>query len=402
MKKLKVTKKLTLLLALLLICALVLPACGGEVVEQEQEQEPAEGGFTLPGVISWTAYDVGGTGYIHSAAIANALKQQYSVTMRVIPAGTDVARIAPLLQGTVDFCATGSGSWLAFEGMEEFSAAEWGPQDLRLVWDCVPETGMCLATAADAGIETPADCAGKRVAYVVGNPSTNLQVEAFLAFGGLTWDDVEKVEYASYGDALGGLVDGTCDAASATSDSAKLYELESSSRGYHIAEFPLDDTEGWERLQAICPYLIPAVSTAGAGGVTPENTAEISRFPTPNLVTYASQDADYVYEMCKMINESFDLYKDAHASTPGWALDRLEKQWVVPFHEGAVRYLEEIGAWTEEDQAHNDALLERAAVLATAFEDTLNESFEKQTKSADFAALWLENRGAALEAAGLE
>lgn len=382
---------------LTMILALAFVGCGDNSGNAESE----DGGFTLPSIISWTAYDVGGTGYIHSAAISNALKQQYGITMRVIPAGTDVARLAPLLQGTVDFCATGSGSWLAFEGMEEFASTEWGPQNLRLVWDCVPDTGMCLATAADAEIKTPADCAGKRVAYVVGNPSTNLQMEAFLAFGGLTWDDVQKVEYASYGAMLQGLVDGTCDAAASTSDSAKLYELESSSRGYHIAEFPSDDTEGWERLQALCPYLIPAVSTAGAGGVTEENPVEISRFPTPNLVTYADQDADYVYEMCKMIDETFDLYKDAHASTPGWAIDKLEKQWVIPFHEGAIKYLKETGVWTEEDQAHNDALVKRAEVLMAAFDETLNESFEKQVKSSDFIPLWLNNRTNALSAAGL-
>lgn len=365
------------------------------------EQQPKEETFKLPKTITWTAYDVGGTGYIHSTAIANAFKQKYGVTMRVIPAGTDVARIAPLLQGTVDFCATGSGSWLAFEGLEEFSAVEYGPQDLRMVWNCVPDTGMVMATAADANIETPADARGKRVAYVIGNASTNLEMEAFLAFGGLTWDDCTVVEFPSYSASLEGLVNNTVDAAAATSDGAKLYELESSSRGYHIAEFPFDDTEAWARLQAICPFLVPAKGTAGPGGCTPETPKSISRFPTPNLVTYASQNEEYVYQLCKMINESFDLYKDAHASTPGWDINRLEKQWAVPFHDGAVRYLKEVGVWTEEDQAHNDALLKRAEVLKQAFEDTLTASTEEGIKAAAFKAFWTERRAEALKKAGM-
>ena len=365
------------------------------------EQQPKEETFKLPKTITWTAYDVGGTGYIHSTAIANAFKQKYGVTMRVIPAGTDVARIAPLLQGTVDFCATGSGSWLAFEGLEEFSAVEYGPQDLRMVWNCVPDTGMVMATAADANIETPADARGKRVAYVIGNASTNREMEAFLAFGGLTWDDCTVVEFPSYSASLEGLVNNTVDAAAATSDGAKLYELESSSRGYHIAEFPFDDTEAWARLQAICPFLVPAKGTAGPGGCTPETPKSISRFPTPNLVTYASQNEEYVYQLCKMINESFDLYKDAHASTPGWDINRLEKQWAVPFHDGAVRYLKEVGVWTEEDQAHNDALLKRAEVLKQAFEDTLTASTEEGIKAAAFKAFWTERRAEALKKAGM-
>ena len=239
---------LCMMLSLLVACsgntqtATTAPAATAQP-ETATEQKAEEPTFQLPKTITWTAYDVGGTGYIHSTAIANAFKQKYGVTMRVIPAGTDVARIAPLLQGTVDFCATGSGSWLAFEGLEEFSSVEWGPQDLRMVWNCVPDTGMVMATAADAGIETPADAKGKRVAYVIGNASTNLEMEAFLAFGGLTWDDCTVVEFPSYSASLEGLVNNTVDAAAATSDGAKLYELESSSRGYHIAEFPADDTE---------------------------------------------------------------------------------------------------------------------------------------------------------------
>ena len=397
---------LCMMLSLLVACsgntqtATTAPAATAQP-ETATEQKAEEPTFQLPKTITWTAYDVGGTGYIHSTAIANAFKQKYGVTMRVIPAGTDVARIAPLLQGTVDFCATGSGSWLAFEGLEEFSSVEWGPQDLRMVWNCVPDTGMVMATAADAGIETPADAKGKRVAYVIGNASTNLEMEAFLAFGGLTWDDCTVVEFPSYSASLEGLVNNTVDAAAATSDGAKLYELESSSRGYHIAEFPADDTEAWARLTAVCPFLVPAQGTAGPGGCTPETPKSISRFPTPNLVTYASQNEEYVYQLCKMINESFDLYKDAHASTPGWAVDRLEKHWAIPFHDGAVRYLKEIGAWNDEDQAHNDALLKRAQVLSQAFEETLTASSTEGIKAAGFKEFWTARREEALKNAGL-
>lgn len=414
MKKKTVRKCIALVLAMAALMTIALSGCSGNKTgnnpssghtssDQSTTDTLKEPGstFTLPKTISWTAYDVGGTGYIHSSAIANALKQQYGITMRVIPAGTDVARIAPLLQGTVDFCATGSGSWLAFEGLEEFSAIEYGPQNLRMVWNCVPDTGMVMATAANAGIETPADAAGKRVAYVVGNASTNLEMEAFLAFGGLTWDDCTVVEFPSYSASLEGLVNNTVDAAAATSDGATLYELESSSRGYHIAEFPADDTEGWNRLQAICPFLVPAQGTAGPGGCTPETPKSISRFPTPNLVTYVEQNEEYVYQMCKMIDETFDLYKDAHASTPGWAVDRIEKQWAIPFHEGAVRYLKEAGVWTEEDQAHNDELVARSEVLAQAFDEAMSASSEQGIKAAEFKSFWVQRRADALAAAGL-
>ena len=57
---------------------------------------------------------------------------------------------------------------------------------------------------------------GKRVAWVVGNPSLNVKVTAYLAFGNLTWDDVEKVEFPSFGSTIQGLLSGQVDAASGT------------------------------------------------------------------------------------------------------------------------------------------------------------------------------------------
>lgn len=50
--------------------------------------------------------------------------------------------------------------------------------------------------------------------------------------------------------------------------------------------------------------------------------------------------------------------------------------WVVPFHEGAVRYLDEAGLWSEEAEAHNAALIHRQEVLATAWAELLDAAPE--------------------------
>ena len=52
----------------------------------------------------------------------------------------------------------------------------------------------------------------------------------------------------------------------------------------------------------------------------------------------------------------------------GWALDRQIFRWEVPFHNGAVRYFKSLGIWGEEEDAHNDALLRRQAVLIAAWQ----------------------------------
>lgn len=65
-----------------------------------------------------------------------------------------------------------------------------------------------------------------------------------------------------------------------------------------------------------------------------------------------------------MLDQKFDGYKDAHSSAIGFAIDRQVLDWIVPYHDGAVRNLREIGVWTDAHEAHNQALLARQAILA--------------------------------------
>lgn len=47
---------------------------------------------------------------------------------------------------------------------------------------------------------------------IMGAPSMNMNVEAFLAYGDLTWEDTEVVEFGGFGAAWKGMVDGSVDA----------------------------------------------------------------------------------------------------------------------------------------------------------------------------------------------
>ena len=57
------------------------------------------------------------------------------------------------------------------------------------------------------------DLKGKRVAWVKGAPALNVNVTAYLAYAGLTWDDVVKVEFGGFGHSWAGMVNGQVDAA---------------------------------------------------------------------------------------------------------------------------------------------------------------------------------------------
>ena len=118
----------------------------------------------------------------------------------MLPGKNDVSRNIPLRDGKVPFSANGvGGSYLAQEGVYEFGARDWGPQAVRSLILNNSDALLTIVTAKDANIKTAADFKGKRVAWVVGAPSLNQNITALLAFAGLTWNDVKKVEFGGFG-----------------------------------------------------------------------------------------------------------------------------------------------------------------------------------------------------------
>ena len=218
----------------------------------------------LPSQLAWTAYGTGTAGYNQSVAIGGALKTKLGVNLRVLPGKNDVSRTEPLRQKKVQFSATGVGaSFMAQEGAFDFGSKRWGPQPIRTLMMSNGASGLAVGVANDVGIKEYKDLKGKRVAWVKGSPSLNVNTEAYLAFGGLTWDDVEKVEFGGFGASWAGMVNGQVDAAFASTNSGKAYEMEASPRGLLWPPTPESDTAGWARMNKIAPFFQPINATVG-------------------------------------------------------------------------------------------------------------------------------------------
>ncbi|MEQ9121653.1 MAG: TAXI family TRAP transporter solute-binding subunit, partial [Alphaproteobacteria bacterium] len=148
----------------------------------------------LPKNLAWTAYGTTSSGYAQSVGLGNMLKKFYGTELRVIPGKNDVSRMLPLKAGQADICACGIAAYFGQEGVLMFANKNWGPTKIYNLFNNIGRNGTGLAFAGDAGIKTVADLKGKRVTWVKGAPALNLNATAVLAFGGLTWDDVEKIE----------------------------------------------------------------------------------------------------------------------------------------------------------------------------------------------------------------
>jgi len=353
----------------------------------------------LPPTISWSAYDVGSGGYNQAVAIGNALKQKYNVSLRVLPGKNDVSRNLPIREGQVQFSANGvGGAYLAQEGVFEFGAPSWGPQQIRGLMLNTSDQVLTVIAAGDAGVRTIADLKGKRVAWVIGSPALNQNITAMLAFAGLTWDDVRKVEFGGFGAAMDGIINNQVDAAFTSSISGKAYQIAKSPRGLVYPVISHKDKAGWARMNAVAPFFFPFMGTEGAE-LSKDKPAESATYPYPILMTYGSQDAGLVYNMTKAMVETYDMYKSAAPGNAGWAVERQNFAWVIPFHDGAIRFWKEMGQWKPEHQAHNDKLLQRQKVLAAAWAE-VKKGVHADDKA--FVQAWQKTRAAALTKAGFD
>jgi TRAP transporter TAXI family solute receptor len=369
-------------------------AASGLVIATALAGGALAGEVKLPDNMAWTAYNTGTTGYNQSVAIGKALKDKYGVTLRVVPGKNDISRLTPIKAGKVDYSANGIATFFAAEGVFQFADPNWGPMPIRLVMSASGSSNLGVATAKDAGVETFADLKGKRVAWVRGGDALNVGVEAMLACGGLTWDDVEKVEFPGYGASWEGMVNDQVDAAFASTMSGPTKKLEASPRGIFWPPAPHGNADCWSGIKTAAPYFVPNIGTRGTS-LSPENPHEGARYPYPILMTLEGQESGEVYSLARALVEEFDNYSAAEPAAKGWALDKQILRWVVPYHEGAIAYFKEIGKWGDAEQAHNDGLLTRQRVLAEAWE-TMDKGLEDEA----FKTAWMAARAAALEKAG--
>jgi TRAP transporter TAXI family solute receptor len=357
----------------------------------------------LPASSVWTAYDLGSSGYVEASAIAEALMKTASIKVRIVPSGTSIGRLLPLKQGRANYGFLATELYFSTEGLYDFAAPTWGPQDVRVVLARPTTNGLCMAK--DTGAKTMADMKGKRIGYVKGNPSVNVKNEAYLAFAGLTENDIQPVWFGSYNAMKTAIINDQLDGFGSVTTSANMREIEASPRGLTWLPLPATDKEGWSRMQKILNFLQPRIETLGAA--VPPSGVELIGVRYPMITTYASTSADEVYAMCKGVEDNMPTISAATGTGDQWdpkhsGMPRAD----APFHEGTIRYMKEKGRWTDEAQQWQQTRLARLTKLLaawpqaqTAFKAHVATEAQKQNKiegDEAWETFWMEFRAKTL------
>jgi len=321
----------------------------------------------LPRSMVWSAYDLGSSGHAEATGIANALKKNFNTRIRIVPSGTSIGRMLPMVTGKVKYGYLANEAYFAAEGTYDFAAEQWGPQDIRIVMGRVASVGM--AVAKDTGVKQMSDLKGKRIGFVKGNPSVNVKNLAYIAMGGLTMDDIEPVWFGSYSAMKTALLANQLDAFGSVPGSANMREIEASPRGLVWPPFPPENKEGWKSVTDVVSFASPMKEHRGAA-LSEENPVWLMGYRYPMITVYQNAvSADEVYNVIKAIDMTFDDYKNTTPSSTDWSIEKAGRPpYDAPTHEGAMRYMKEKGLWRDEDQAWHDARLSRLNTLLEAWE----------------------------------
>ncbi|GAA4284347.1 TAXI family TRAP transporter solute-binding subunit [Brevibacterium daeguense] len=354
--------KLTRLLASLSAGVMLLSGCATLELNEEVS--------AFPEFNAWTTYGTGTATYADLAAASNTISNATDSQVRILTSDTAVGRLSPLRNKQATMARTGDEYMFAFNGEHDFAHPDWGPQNVRVVW--APPAPHSLMTRTNTGIETPMDLKGKKVPVITANPSVQNKFDAVLAYAGLTWDDVIPVNVA-YSEQPGALQAGQIDVLFQQVYGSSLFELESAVDTQWL-ELDPEDTERVAALQEVAPA-VEIGSFTGAAGQEEGEEANGYIYAIP-LMSYDSVADSQVYHTAKALQEHYPQYKDATATTEDWDIEHIVKMPVeVPFHDGTVQYLEEMGAWTDEAEERNQALI--------AYGERMREEWPKFYEQAD-------------------
>lgn len=312
---------------------------------------------------------------------APALQTDLGSYVRVVPEDSEFQRHRRLTQRRDLTLSSVSTAELRSqtEGIDHYATLPPVPQ--RIIWHH-NDTPWTFVVSGDSDIHTMEDLATRRVRIAQGQFSGTMIAsvrDGLPAFLGMSREEVAErftfVPASSYVENCRTVVEGRADVAYCATVSSVMAEMEGAPGGIRWLSMDLNNKEAWERFLGERPMAVPVtinMGVASARGV--DGLAS-------NFLYAARADVDeaFAYTLAKWFHLSFDRYRGSHPLSSRMSIkvfrDYLDRS-PLPVHEGTVRYLREIGAWTEEDDQWNQEAIEKMDMWIAARQAALDEAEE--------------------------
>ena len=380
-------RKRRLLVSLMVSLVIGILLCSLAPVYSSESSNPK-----LPDMIGLATLRVGSAAHVMGTALGEVFKEKTQVKIKVIPSGGGKSMMSLVRGSSVQFWIhSGSSMYDVQYGLTDFAESGWGPQPIQMAWLGPAYVGM-LTTKAHKDINKAADIKGKRVGVPQHSATVKL-VQSFIAFAGLTWEDVVAVPLPGYTHQFKALMAGKADIAPVSNPlTATLLEVEASPGGLKWLPFPHNDKEGWKRLQKISPQGVPGEVTIGPG-LSAEKPLEAFMHAYA-FVAYESENPELVYLMTKTIDQNLQRL---HAMAAPWKvytqkLALKTEGYPHVYHQGAIRYFKEKGLWTSEHEKWNREQLEIQRKMQQAWKVTLDQASAEKWKPEKLRKYWEERQ----------
>jgi TRAP transporter TAXI family solute receptor len=295
------------------------------------------------------AADQIGIGSTKSSVVA----QMTAIISKVVSAHSDLQMRPQTMGGTQQYIPVVNAGELEFGigNMYQTSSAYRGVglseghkyDNLRMVATLMPfHTGLLVANNSD--IKKVADLKGKRVPYgLKAAPLFQFFFEGFLANGGLTFDDVQKVPAIGLRPMWELFMQGKVDTVISASGGGPNQEMNAKINGG--IRYLLFDTEGPNAEKTL-----ELLHNTYYGKIAPSEQFPAVRAPGHimgydfALWTNKSVPDDVVMKVTKALHENTKELMESSPVWSRWDPKRMaHKQDPVPYHPGAIAYYEKVG-----------------------------------------------------------
>jgi uncharacterized protein len=308
----------------------------------------------LPAEVSIGTHTIGASYHAVGSGLAKVITAHSPIKVVVKPFAGPNAWMPLLSQGHIQLgVLSGMDTVWAYRSGPGFPKAN---PNLRLLTRGNPIQGILGIIVKEAsGIKTIADLNGKRVTSDYGgNVIIHRVIEAWLAAGGLTWNDVQRIPVADFTSGLKPLREGRADATFGGSPvTASTRELDAAVR---VRPLPLQPTEkALAALADLLPGATPDIGKRGYG-ILREDTPVI-QYPI-NLATASLLSEEAAYEIVKALWENYQELAPMHPWLKLWNREQMfNPNPLVPYHAGSVKFFKEQGLWTPELERLQQKLL---------------------------------------------
>ena len=276
----------------------------------------------------------GGSWYPLGGAIAN-IADKAGMKVQVLP-GAGIANVKGVDGGKADM---GFGNSIStVDGVAGKAPFDAQTKNVCNVASLYPQYYQVVANA-DSGVNSLADLKGKGLAVQPkGNTAEFISQQALEVYG-MKYDDMGRVSYVSYTDAVSLMKDNNAQAFTlgTTVPASAIMDL-ASARDIKLISIPDDKFQAMRKLNpGYTKLVIPA-------GSYPKQTADVQTIGyATHVIARCDLDADAVYKVLKgMVDNKGDLAAIAKAmasTTPKMMAEDIG----VPLHKGAEKFYKEAG-----------------------------------------------------------